>query len=120
MGYLPIFLYLASFVFLFLIVVNNSMKTKKIRFQKSLESLAEGLQEHSGKLKPEINSLADAEQYYLQMKLDWNQSEEDHTDHITAIKPLFMRVRQQQYFYNNLIKTKPYSFVAKMFGHHAI
>lgn len=120
MGYIPIFLYLGSFLFLFVLVVNNSIKSKKKQYQESLGKLLDVLKEN-GKAFPEMASttlpsnLEGAEKYYASLKE--TAGEEKTTLLRQRVRPLLGRVRQQQYWYNNTIKTKPYSFVAGLFGH---
>ena len=122
MGYLPIFLYLASFIFLFLVVVSNSIKNKKKQYHTSLEELSARLKAYSdrhsdGVLTVEAKTLEEAEQQYDRLKSHADPSDQLASTPLNKIKHSLGRVRQQQYWYNNMIKTKPYSFVASLFGH---
>lgn len=122
MGYLPIFLYLASFIFLFLLVVNNSIKNKKKQYQLALEDLALRLKVYGAKnpgtgITSEAANLEEVEQEYQKLKADTDTADVEATAQLNQIKLTLGRIRQQQYWYNNLVKTKPYSFVATMFGH---
>lgn len=125
MGYLPIFLYLASFIFLFLLVVNNSIKNKKKHYRTSLEELSARLETYSdrfsgGAQMAETASLEEIEQQYHRLKSNIDQSDREASTHLNQIKLTLGRVRQQQYWYNNMVKTRPYSFVAKLFGHRSL
>lgn len=125
MGYLPIFLYLASFIFLFLLVVNNSIKNKKKQYQAALDDLAVRLQGYAGKT-PGVNisaqavTIEEAERQYQQLKSSADAAGQERTAQLSQLKLTLGRVKQQQYWYNNLVKTKPYSFVAKLFGHKSL
>ncbi|HLW20652.1 MAG TPA: hypothetical protein VKX33_10025 [Cyclobacteriaceae bacterium] len=120
MGYIPIFLYLGSFVFLFVMVVNNSIKSKKKQYRQSLAELAEVLKNNSRQF-PTMAPLAhpvtleEAERYYLALK---DLAGEEKQQLISQrVRPVLGRTRQRQHWYNNMLKTKPYSMVAGLFGH---
>ena len=124
MGYLPIFLYLASFIFLFLLVVNNSIKSKKKQYHTALDDLAVRLQGYAGKTAggntaaPAV-TLEQAELQYQQLKASAGH-EKQAVAQLNQLKLALGRVRQQQYWYNNMVRTKPYSFVARLFGHRPL
>lgn len=125
MGYLPIFLYLASFIFLFLLVVNNSIKNKKKQYQTLLEELSARLKTYSGRfagggILAEGATLEEIEQQYYLLKSNTDQSDRETSTHLNQIKLTLGRVKQQQYWYNDMINTKPYSFVARLFGHKSL
>src|SRR5690606_35334250 len=109
MGYIPIFLYLGSFVFLFVMVVNNRTKSKKKQYQQSLDNLVDVLK-YNGRHFPEVGSTAlptnleEAERYYAALK---EMADEENQRLIyERVRPVLGRTRQQQYWYNNMIKTK--------------
>ena len=124
MGYLPIFLYLASFIFLFLLVVNNSIKNKKKQYHTALEDLVTKMRGHptkaSGRPIAVEATLEEVEQEYQTLKSSTDPSDREGMAHLNQIKLTLGRVKQQQYWYNNMVKTKPYSFVAKLFGHKSL
>jgi hypothetical protein len=125
MGYLPIFLYLASFIFLFILVVNNSIKSKRKQYQAALDDLAVRLQGHAEKaagrnIGATATTIEQAEQQYQQLKASANPGEPQEVASLNQLKFALGRVRQQQYWYNNMVKTKPYSFVAQLFGRGTI
>jgi hypothetical protein len=124
MGYLPIFLYLASFIFLFLLVVNNSIKNKKKQYHTALEDLVTKMKGHatkaSGRPIAVDATLEEVELQYQTLKSSADPSDREGMAHLNQIKLTLGRVRQQQYWYNNMVKTKPYSFVAKLFGHKSL
>lgn len=123
MGYVPIFLYLGSFILLFVLVVNVSIKNKKKLYQTSLEDLFNQLKDFSTHFSEtesilEVSDFEGAESFYLSLRLG---SDKEKLHWLTQkIKPLMGRTRQQKYWYNNLLQTKPYSFVAWLFGHRPI
>ena|SRR5690554_3546006 len=120
MGYIPIFLYLGSFVFLFVMVVNNSIKSKKKQYKQSMDELAEVLKTNSRQFTTMASlalpeSLEEAERYYLALKEVANEEKQQSISQ--RVRPVLGRTRQRQHWYNNMLKTKPYSFVAGLFGH---
>ncbi|HLT06511.1 MAG TPA: hypothetical protein VK014_03235 [Cyclobacteriaceae bacterium] len=124
MGYLPIFLYLASFVFLFLLVVNNSIKNKRKQFEATLAEVAARLKGYAANgagtgILSEAKSLEEADQQYQTLRASIAQ-DPAHSAWLTQTKMALGRLKQQQYWYNNLIKSMPYSIVAKLFGHKAL
>jgi len=122
MGYLPIFLYLASFIFLFVLVINNSLKSKKSQYYRALGTLVEQLEvidkKETGK-QPVLNKdLGEIEKHYHALK---SSADTDFLDRLNGtIKPGLARAKMQLYWYNNLVRKRPYSFVAKIMGHHPI
>lgn len=123
MGYLPIFLYLASFIFLFVLVINNSLKSKKSRYYQSLDTLIDRLKSLEKKAPAnqtalENKDLEEIEQYYYALK---STADPDLLNRLNGtIKPDLARAKMQLYWYNNLVRQRPYSFVAKIMGHHPI
>lgn len=122
MGYLPIFLYLASFIFLFLLVVSNSLKNKRKQYQVALEELSLRLKAYGPKnpdphITADTVTLEEVEQEYQQLKAGTGAADGKTATQLNQIKLAMGRVRQQQYWYNNMLKTKPYSLVAKLFGY---
>lgn len=126
MGYLPIFLYLFSFIFLFALVVVNNIKNKKSQYRKAADDLVTGLKAYSKSLSggkgipPELSDLQDAEQYYLSLRSVSDQSDHINADRLKELGLLLRRTKLQQHWYNDMVTTKPYSFVARLFGHQPI
>ncbi len=119
MGYFPIFLYLAGFLLLFIMVVSNHLVNKKKQYLRSLEELAVRLQElHSKTNFTTPNSLAEAERYYQSLKASADNELLNYINQ--SVKPLITKARLQLHWYNKLIMTRPYSFVARITGHSAI
>ena len=122
MGYLPIFLYLASFIFLFLLVVNNSIKSKRKQYQASLDDLSSRLQGYAVRaagahvIAPAV-TLEQAEHRFQELKSMSDPYNQEEAASLTQLRLALGRVKQQQYWYNNMVRTKPYSFVARIFGH---
>jgi|SRR5690606_6482445 len=125
MGYLPIFLYVASFIFLFLLVVNNSIKSKRKQYQASLDDLATRFQGYPVKATAANTatpafSLEQAERQLQELKAKSDPEKQEEAAYLAQLRLALGRVRQQQYWYNNMVRTKPYSFVAKIFGHRTL
>ncbi|MBT0812614.1 hypothetical protein KIH41_15100 [Litoribacter ruber] len=109
MGFIPIFLTLAGFVFLFYTVVENSLKNKQKAFEEKFYLLKERLavQEH---LKPTRANLVHLENIYLKK----NPAEKE------AAKGPLSQSKLYLYQYNRLLAKKPYNFVAKISGRQSI
>lgn len=109
MGFIPIFLTLGGFIFLFIIVVSTSIKNKKKVFEKSFENLKTSLN-----IKEELvanrENLAYLERLHLQKK---------DTDRLNS-KSNLSQAKLFLFQYNRLLKKKPYSFVAILTGNQPI
>lgn len=109
MGFIPIFVTLGGFVFLFIIVVSTSIKNKRLQFQQSFEHLKNLLTVNED-LPATRENLSTLEKVYLQNKqADPSQS-----------KIALAQAKLHLYQYNTILKKKPYSFVAAMIGHQPI
>jgi|TARA_R110002096_G_scaffold254398_1_gene447662 hypothetical protein len=120
MGFIPIFITLGGFVFLFMMVVNHNLKQKKQLFETELTQFSSTIKslfkssngnEHISVVK----SIKEAEALYHALK----SNEKTHSEAVKAQKKLG-EIRMLRHNYNKLIKTKPYSFVATLMGHHSI
>jgi hypothetical protein len=123
MGYIPIFLYLGSFIFLFILVVANNIKNKRILYQNSLDLLVLNLKEVSGpsmavKLGLENLNLIQLEGIYHSLKAKGDKELIKHLDQ--NVKPSLAQARLNRYWYNKLIKQKPYYYVARLIGYSPI
>jgi len=109
MGFIPIFLTLGGFIFLFIIVVSTSIKNKKKEFEMSFEQLKAslGITEH---LEANRVNLARLDNEYLQ---------KNETDRKLS-KAELSQTKLYLFQYNRLLKKKPYSFVASLIGHRPI
>src|SRR5690554_4847414 len=113
MGFIPIFLYVASFIFLFIMVVSNSIKNKKKNYYRALENLVDHLKQveenlQGQELPLEELSLAEVEKYYWSLKTGSDIQKQEIFNQ--NIKPSLSQAKLHLYWYNNMIKTKPYSF----------
>lgn len=109
MGFIPIFLTLGGFIFLFIIVVSTSIKNKKKEFEKSFDSLKESLG-----IKNYLN--ADRENLSYLEGLHLHKMEAERQTSKVALSQTKLYLFQ----YNRLLKKKPYSFVATLTGHQPI
>lgn len=109
MGFIPIFLTLGGFIFLFIIVVSASIKNKKKAFEVSFDQLKAtlGIRED---LEANRDNLVHLENEYLQKK------EPDRKQ----IKAELSQTKLYLFQYNRILKKKPYSFVATLTGHQPI
>lgn len=121
MGYLPIFLYLAGFILLFMLVVTNSFKNKKAQYFRTLEELSEHLKTfdtYTTDTLPEEISLPGLEEHYSSLKS--GVSGEQLALLEESVKPMLGKAKLRLYWYNRLVQQKPYSFVARIMGYSAI
>ena len=123
MGYLPIFLYLAGFILLFMLVVTNSFKSKKAQYFRALEELSERLGMFDSQVTGSTPlqggvSLDDLEKHYSSVKS--NVTSEQLALLEKSVKPMLGKAKLRLYWYNRLVQKKPYSFVARLMGYSAI
>jgi len=109
MGFIPIFLTLGGFIFLFVIVVSTSIKNKKKEFQMSFDQLKASLNTKEN-LDASRENLTRLENLYLK------KNEEERKSHKAELSQTKLHLFQ----YNRLLKKKPYSFVATLTGHQPI
>lgn len=110
MGFIPILLTFGGFIFLFALVVNQSIKSKKEQYKTALLQLA-------GLLNLEMkNQDFNIDEIEAEIK-KINDLDSQKTK---SLKVLLGKAKLIRHQYNELIATKPYSFVAKPFGYQAI
>ncbi|MEX2595164.1 MAG: hypothetical protein WD426_20535 [Anditalea sp.] len=123
MGFIPIFLYLGGFIFLFVLVVANNFKSKKLQYLKSFDKLIF----HLNNLNPNPPEqavhfkewkLEEVEKYYLSLKAKADTERLALLDQ--TVKPYLTQAKLHLYWYNKMIRIKPYSFIAKITGHSLI
>ena len=110
MGFIPILLTFGGFVFLFALVVNQSIKAKKEQYKTALSQLAETL--HLEKKDQNFNM--------GEIEVEIKKAKDLDPQKIKTAKILLGKAKLLRHQHNELIITKPYSFVAKSFGYHAI
>jgi len=109
MGFIPIFLTLGGFIFLFIIVVSTSIKNKKKDFEASFEALKSSLNV-SEELRADRENLTYLENLYLQKDKEAGKN----------IKAFLSQTKLHLFQYNRLLGKKPYSFVGTLIGYHSI
>jgi hypothetical protein len=115
MGFIPIFITLGGFVFLFVMVVNQHFKGKKRAYFHLLNDLHQLL--YSGENPGEAQaSLKTLEQRFQALR----QSGQLPAEHLHKAGFLIKEAKLLRHQYQKLIGTKPYSFVAQVMGHSAI
>lgn len=116
MGFIPIFITLGGFVFLFVMLVNHNLNQKKKSYYAKRTELNEvlGAINSSGSFTNELD-LAQMERAYLDLKA----TAIDSTS-LQRVKGLVVDMRRIKFQYQNLKDTKPYYYVGKLFGHSDI
>ena len=119
MGYIPLFLTLGGFVFLFLMVVHQSFLSKKKSMEKNLQLTVEGLKLMGKNFSKPVSLNADGlealEKFYLETKASLEKEQSEKFDAI--VKRHFQSFKLEKAQYNKLVEQKPYSFAAKLYGH---
>ncbi|AWW31734.1 hypothetical protein DN752_17240 [Echinicola strongylocentroti] len=105
MGFIPILLTLTSFILLFGMVVNHSIAQKKEQYKAAVSNLRQQLAACS---KTEVNL------DNIQAAIE-SQFESGHPER-KKIKTQLGQAKLLKHQYNELIKTTPYSIVAKITG----
>jgi hypothetical protein len=123
MGFIPIFLTLGAFIFLFVMVVHQNLKQKKLLLEAGLISISSLLNGMLGKDKTEtkpleVMTIKDSEEL-LQSIVEKEESSKIQPQ-IGTIHQKLNEVKRIRRDYNKLIKTKPYYFVALLMGHQII
>lgn len=109
MGFIPIFVTLGGFVFLFIMVVSSSIKNKKLQFNQSFDLL-------KAQLSINEDLAATKDNLYTLEKLYKEKKQNEATQSKAALAQAKLHLFQ----YNNILKKKPYSFVANLTGHQPI
>lgn len=109
MGFVPIFLTLAGFVLLFIMVVSHSIKSKKEQYKTTMATLLKLLGMESTEPFPTDELIG--------QQLTRLSSESSASD---SPSRLFGKAKLLKHQYNQLIETMPYKIVAKITGHHSI
>jgi hypothetical protein len=116
MGFVPIFITLGAFVGMFSLLVSHNMGQRKKRYMVAFEELQNQLQVSNLKLSSEVEGLR-----VLQSEFQRQRAEKKVSDlEIATIERLFQEAKLGRHAYMTLIRTKPYAFVAKLFGHRPI
>ncbi|MDN3686490.1 hypothetical protein [Cyclobacterium jeungdonense] len=121
MGFVPIFITLGGFVFLFILLVHQNIRQKKDAFSSTWKDLEYQLQQHQktppDKLAP--GDLEGAEKTYRSLQKSAPEDDGGQMDSET-FNELLLRLKRSRYEYNNLVRMRPYSFVANLFGHRPL
>ncbi|WP_439481689.1 hypothetical protein [Cyclobacterium plantarum] len=124
MGFIPIFISLGGFVFLFVILVHYNLLQKRKNMQTALQHIA-GLMDNLGMDKTDepqnsfpVIDLSKTERLFREMRN--SQGTANGPESTKLLEEKILQAKRIRYEYNKLIKTKPYSFVAKLLGHREI
>ncbi len=119
MGYIPIFISLGGFVFLFAMLVNYNLNSKRKLYFIRLEDLKKMISEAYPTLPVGDNmNLQELELQYREKKKDISFSNNASVD--SKINSQIAACKMARFQYQQLKETKPYFFVAKVFGHRVI
>ncbi|MFC4871390.1 hypothetical protein [Negadavirga shengliensis] len=124
MGFIPIFITLGAFVFLFIAIVHQSFQKKKKEFQTDLEEFI-GLITRLHKeldapgMLPEDKNLENFERHYYGLK-KLPEFDNQHESLALLAKSKLVACKKALYQYQSLLTKKPYSMVASIMGHKAI
>lgn len=119
MGFIPIFITLGGFVFLFVMLVNYNLNSKKKTYFNQLESLKKKLKE----TYPAIPVGDNLQLKALELRFREINNQATPTIDLAAkakINSQFAACKMARFQYQQLRETKPYFFVASIFGHAAI
>jgi hypothetical protein len=119
MGFIPIFITLAGFVFLFVMLVNQNLNSKRKAYFLNVEVLKKMVVNAyptvpiTGKIE-----LKRLEQKYREAKKQEMSKKGDELD--KQIDAQLAACKMARFQYQQLKDTKPYYFAAKLFGHRDI
>ncbi len=118
MGFIPIFLTLGGSAILFIMVVRQSMMNKKLLFEELMNKISESLPNFlvsQNSIKPTLESVKEG--------ISKCKSQIKEQEKVVFENQILYPLRQAKLVrmqYNNLIKKRPYSFVAFIFNYKAI
>ena len=122
MGFVPIFITLGGFVFLFVLLVHQNLRQKKRSFSLDWDTLVSRVGDGDRLRIPKENlergGLDSLEKLLRSAAASAGNPAEKAE--IGSLKEVLVRAKRTRYEYNNLLGTKPYSFVASLFGHHPL
>lgn len=122
MGFIPIFITLGGAVMLFMMVVNITLKTKKNQVFNLQAKVLEAMQKIGGKevmdLKLDATDITAMKATYSQVKNKLKDNERALFE--KEIKKPFQTAKLIKSQYNELLKKKPYSIVAKTLGYNVM
>jgi len=123
MGFIPIFLTLGGFVFLFVMVVHQNFKQKKQLFESELKTISSTIRRtpktgNADYPLPDVINIEEVER--LLQSLIKEEKTGEVQNQTNAIRQKLGEIKRLRYNYNKLIETKPYSFVATLMRHHSL
>jgi hypothetical protein len=122
MGYIPLIIILAAVVTLFIMVVNNTLNSKKKAIVQYQNSIIEGLSKLGNHLNTtptiDLKTFGLIEAEYQKTKANLGEKNQNTFD--TEVKLPYQALKLTKAQYNKLIGKKPYSFVASLMGHKTI
>ena len=120
MGFIPIILTMGGAILLFFMAVNQSLLAKKNSILRLQAAILDGFKNfgENSSVQAAISSKAieQIDSGFRQLKAKVQADARFESEIITPYRDLKVTLDQ----YNRLVAKKPYSFVAKLMGHHAI
>ncbi len=120
MGFIPIITTLSAAIILFFLTVNyslNSKKNKVINLQKEILQALSKLELLENQFEVnELNKLLDLQTIFKNAKAKVDKDKAD--EFITSVQTPYRALKLTLIQYNNTIAKNPYTFVAKLMGHH--
>ncbi|WP_114752169.1 hypothetical protein [Pleomorphovibrio marinus] len=116
MGFIPIFITLGGFVFLFMMVVHQHFKGKKRLYFRILGEI-EALLFPGKNVDAAHPNLKGLEQHLLALR---ETGQSTPPEDLQRAGMLIKEAKLLRHQYQELRNTKPYSFVAQLLGHSAI
>lgn len=116
MGFIPIILTMSAAIILFVMAVHNSLKSKKSQILELQMKMSDGIKSLTHMSTEE--AMTDSQKFskiFQDAKSSINESQEEEF-HQKVRKP-YQQIKLIKSQYNQLIRRKPYSYVAKIMGH---
>lgn len=116
MGFIPVILTMSAAIILFIMAVNNSLKSKKIQIREFQFQMLEGLKAFDLTFMPNKEIMPDnLSKIYQKVKKSLKEDQLVAFD--KKVRKPYQQVKLLKSQYNQLISKKPYSFVAKLLGY---
>jgi len=122
MGFIPIFITLGGFVFLFVMLVHQNLKQKKNKIRHELSLISSELNSISN----QINKVSGQKVYSIEeaittlQKIGGMSNSVEFQSLASGIRQKLGELKRLRFEHNKLIETKPYSFAAKITGHQPL
>ncbi|MDO6436383.1 hypothetical protein Q4534_03145 [Cyclobacterium sp. 1_MG-2023] len=123
MGFIPIFITLGGFVFLFVMLVHQNLKQKKNKIKQELSIISsefKSILNLANKGLPDPNVYTIEEAIKTLQTMGGMKNAVEFQSLVSGIRQKLGEIKRIRYEHNKLVETKPYSFAAKLTGHQAL